>query len=412
MALIDLHRKGELRGKTLAQIIAFAGNGKLADGNDTSRELREFLGHIQLPEIRQYAEECLRASKSDFPEGGGALQDIVNQIGGRLGFAVENGPYGRGSHSAPGHDGVWVLPDGRAIVVEVKTEALFAGNLNRVAGYRRRLVAARPELSDELVSLLLVVGRGDTENLEAQIRGSRHAWDMRLISVDALLQIAEIKERVEAPTFQRFHEILVPKEFTRLDEIAALVLSTAADSAAEDDGASQAEPAADAANAAGAAAGLLDDAEKKSVPFRVATALRAERALKARGAIAAELIPRSRTTFSTPDNRCGVVCFVSKNYHRGGNSFWFTLRDYQKKILDSLPQAWVVLGCGTEEVVLLMPWADLSARLDLLRTNLKDKVKQWHIDIQTVDGRLVLRPQADHGDIDMSGYRLDGRDSG
>jgi len=35
--------------------------------------------------------------------------------------------------------------------------------------------------------VLIVVGRQDTGELEAQIRGSRHAWDIRLISAEALL---------------------------------------------------------------------------------------------------------------------------------------------------------------------------------------------------------------------------------
>ena len=409
MLLIDLHKKGELRGKTLSQIITFAGNGKLTDGNETSRELRELLGHIQLPEIRRFAEECLGSSASEFSEGGRALQDIVNQIGKRLGFKAEDGRY-RGSQSAPAYDGLWELPDGRAIVVEVKTEAGFGVKLNRIANYRRRLIGDRSGLSDESVSVLLVVGRGDTDDLEAQIRGSRHAWDMRLISVDALLQIAEIKERVEAPTFQRFHEILVPKEFTRLDEIAALVLSTASDSAAESDEADQAELEEDAGNASAAQAELNGD-RKKPMPFHLATVARAEDALKARDAIPQGLITRSRTTFSTPDNSGGIVCLVSKNYHRAGDRFWFSLREHQRAFLDSLSGAWVVLGCGTEDVVFLIPWPDLSARLDSLLTNYRDGVKQWHLHIHDVDGRLMMRPKAGHADISLSDYRLDGRDS-
>ena len=58
--------------------------------------------------------------------------------------------------------------------------------------------------------MLLIVGRQDTGDLEAQIRGSRHAWDIRIISVDALLRLMSTKEEVEDPLMmQKIHSILV-----------------------------------------------------------------------------------------------------------------------------------------------------------------------------------------------------------
>ena len=406
MSLIDLHKKGELQEKTLAQIITFAGDGKLRDNNATSREFRNLLAHIQLPEIRAYAVECINSTANNFPENGRVLQDIVNQVGKRLGFEVEDGRYGRGTPDAPSYDGVWKLPDKRVIVVESKLNAAFAMDLDQVARYRLHLIASHPVLTDDLVSVLLVAGHGNMGNLAMQIRGSRHAWDMRIISVDALLKIAEIKERVEAPTFRRFHEILVPKEFIRLDEVAELFLSTASEASDEEDEAAQMEEA-----AADDVLELKTEDNVKKPPFRVATVNQVQAALQAQGAISSELIPRSRTMLSTPDGACGVVCLTSKIYHRGGHRlFWFTLRDYQKKFLESLSRAWVALGCGTEKVVVLFPWEDLSSRLDSLLQNCRGGVQQWHLHIHELERRLVMRPQIDHPDIDLSGYLLDGRD--
>ena len=405
MPLIDLHKEGKLQGKTLAQIITFAGDGKLRDDNATSREFRDLLGHIQLPEIRAYAYECINSAAVGSPENGLVLQDIVNQVGKRLGFKVEDGRYERGTRDAPSYDGVWKLPDKREIVVESKLNAKFV-DLNQIARYRLHLIATRPDLTDDRVSVLLVAGHGNMDNLAMQIRGSRHAWDMRIISVDALLKIAEIKERVEAPTFRRFHEILVPKEFIRLDEVAELFLSTASEASDEEDEAAQMEEA-----AADDVLELKTEDNVKKPPFRVATVNRVQAALQAQGEISSELIPRSRTMLSTPDGACGVVCLTSKIYHRGGHRlFWFTLRDYQKNFLGSLSRAWVALGCGTEKVIVLFPWEDLSSRLDLLLQNCRGGVQQWHLHIHELEGRLVMRPQIDHPDIDLSGYLLDGRD--
>jgi hypothetical protein len=79
-------------------------------------------------------------------------------------------------------------------------------------------------------SILIVVGRKDTGDLEAHIRGSRHAWDIRLISVDALLRLMNVKQDVEDPRIiKRVNAILVPREFTRIDEIVEILFSTTED---------------------------------------------------------------------------------------------------------------------------------------------------------------------------------------
>jgi hypothetical protein len=104
MALVDLwvHSQPQLTGKHIQQIIAFAGDGKLRDGNAASTELRQYLSIVPSSILQQYASDCLETS---FTDSGLALQEIVNQIGHRLGFSVEHGRY-RGIHGAIGFDGI------------------------------------------------------------------------------------------------------------------------------------------------------------------------------------------------------------------------------------------------------------------------------------------------------------------
>ncbi len=46
------------------------------------------------------------------------------------------------------------------------------------------------------------------------------------ISIDALMSLMRLKENVEDPkTIQRIHDILIPREFTKLDEIIEIVFS-------------------------------------------------------------------------------------------------------------------------------------------------------------------------------------------
>ncbi len=224
MSLVDLWKASpdQLREKRIDQVIGFAGDGRLGDKNTAPVEFREFLAGIPSVMLSRYADECLGGG---FKDSGLALQDIVNEIGHRLGFIVDPGRY-RGTRGVIGYDGLWEGPGGHKIVVEVKTTDAYRIDLGVVAGYRKGLIK-EGKIDEELSSILIVVGRQDTGDLEAQIRGSQHAWDIRLISADSLLRLLSIKKEVEDPGIERrIRDILVPREYTRVDEIIELVFST------------------------------------------------------------------------------------------------------------------------------------------------------------------------------------------
>jgi hypothetical protein len=225
MTLVDIWNssKMQLEGKKVSQIITFAGEGKLRDGNDTSIEFREFLSHLPSGILCEYVDQCISES---FTNSGFVLQDTINQLGKRLGFDVEDGRY-RGTSKSVGFDGLWKFPDGHSLIVEVKTTDAYRINLDVIVGYQKKLTSLGV-VGEYKSSVLIVVGRADTGDLEAQIRGSRHAWDVRLISVDALVELVRLKEEVEDPEIiEKIYTILIPREYTKLDEIIGIVFSTA-----------------------------------------------------------------------------------------------------------------------------------------------------------------------------------------
>jgi hypothetical protein len=166
--------KDEVAVKHIQAIVGLAGDGKLRDDNKTSEEFREFLTTIPSDMLVKYANECLGPEK--FPEGGCALQDVINEVGRRLGFKVQNGLY-RGKVNEIGNDGLWKSDDGSSIILETKTTDAYTINLETLADYRKKL-AAEKQIELEKSSILIVVGRNETDSLEAQVRGSRHAWDI------------------------------------------------------------------------------------------------------------------------------------------------------------------------------------------------------------------------------------------
>ncbi len=131
--------------------------------------------------------------------------------------------------NAVGNDGLWVGEDGFGLLLEVKTTDTYRINLDTVTEYRNKLIA-EGKIDSDKSSILIAVGRQDTGDLEAQIRGSQHAWDVRLISVDALLRLAEVKEQLnDWSTSNKINQLLRPVEYTRLDGIVELLFAAKQD---------------------------------------------------------------------------------------------------------------------------------------------------------------------------------------
>lgn len=390
MSLYDLLKTQpeQLDDKKVQQLISFAGSGKLADGNEASVEFRKFLEHIPTLLIARYVDECLSAS---FENSGFALQDLVNEIGRRLGFHVTNGRY-RGKQGEIGFDGLWRSPEESEIVVEVKTTDAYRIDLNILAEYRRSLIKSTDTLEDD-ISILIVVGRKDTGDLEAQIRGSKHAWDVRLISADALMRLIAIKEEIEDPTIaSRIRSTLVPREYTRLDDIIDLVFSTTEDIKLEEGPPESEEKA-----------GTTDKAKsEKRADFHPACAE------KVASHLDLTLLRRAKTRFSTPDDQLAVVCAVSKQYEEGANpGYWFAYHPSQRDWLSEAETAFVCFGCGSPEQTILIPMDLFDSWLSgLNQTHRENGKSYWHVIIEREDKEFRLVRKAGESSPSLTSYVL------
>lgn len=383
MALIDLWKKDKshLTEKNLRQVIAFAGDGKLTDGTSGSEELRAFLRHIPTALLTKYVEECLSDS---FDGSGFALQDLVNEVGRRLGYEVVHGRY-RGSSKHLGHDGIWKDGSQHSIVIEVKTTDAYRIDLDTVAGYRQQL-AKTGTLDLSRSSMLIVVGRQDTGDLEAQIRGSRHAWDMRVISVEAVLRMLRLREDVEDPYLvKRIHGILVPCEFTRLDPIVEIAFAAVQDvkeesQVGEDDS---------------------EEEDKKFVPsaFHDDCVARVESCLKI------NLVKRSRATFSSADDSIRIICAVSR-FHERHYRFWFGFHPHQEQYLaEASGKAFAVFGCGDAQTVIAIPFDVFQPWLANCGITERGDRFYWHIKIRQDNDRYWLTGRAKTQDFEITRFK-------
>lgn len=184
---------------TLSQILDLVGKLDDSQGDDTPRErFRRFLRENvrEVGQIRDYVEECLRAP-GDHPYSR-ALQDLVNHLGHFLGFEVAFGRY-QGIQGQIGFDGHWKSPTGLHIVAEVKTTEVYAIKTATLVGYVDDLISAKEIPSWDNALGLYVVGRPDpeTRQIENAIVAEKRTHQLRIISLESLLSLAEMMNQYD-----------------------------------------------------------------------------------------------------------------------------------------------------------------------------------------------------------------------
>lgn len=178
---------------SLNEILDLVGPLDDSAGEDTPRErFRRFLRKNvhEVGEIRDHIEQCLRTSGERYNR---ALQDLVNYVGEFLGFKVEFGRY-RGVQNQIGFDGLWQSQFGLNLVIEVKTTETYAIKAATLVGYVDQLISEKRIPSWDAALGLYVVGRPDPElrQLENTIVAEKRTHQLRVISVESLLSLAEI----------------------------------------------------------------------------------------------------------------------------------------------------------------------------------------------------------------------------
>ena len=271
------------------------------------------------------------------------------------------------------------------MVVEVKTTDAYRMDLNVFAAYRRGLI--RNGDISERSSILIVVGREDTGDLEAQIRGSQHAWDIRLISIDGLIRLVRLKESIDDPQIAaRIWTILMPREYTKVDGIIDVVFPIAEEVQREEELEQPEEQS----------GGDRESPQFVPVKFHDACVARLERWL------GSPLVKRSKTTFVSPDSQLALVCAVSRE-HTSVN-YWFAFHPHQKDFLSNTPKSFVCFGCGSERQLLAIPSADFVNWLEGMNVTRSDDRFYWHVSIFKEGNRFMLHRKRGTDQCDLTSY--------
>ena len=380
--------------KSIHQVLALAGDGKLKNNNQTCLEFRELLSAIPTDSLVKYANECL---ENKFEDSGLALQDIINQAGRRLDFEVKYGLY-QGSKNTIGYDGIWEINDSMSIIIEVKTTDAYRINLDHIYSYKRKLV--EQQQIAENASILIVVGRKDTGDLEAQIRGSRYGWDFRLISVNSLMKLVQLKENLnDEKTIKQISEILCPLEFTRLDKLIEIVFETTLDVQLEP----KSEITHDIISEGESEDPVAGNCKNKRNPvnFQDGCLKRVENKLNI------TLIKNTRAGYETPDKEQGFLCCISKQHQqKNSNKYWFAFHPHQEIFLKKFKLSYIIYGCGNENNTFLIPFFEVQRNIKNLWTTENKGRSYWHIVIHERNNKFEWQiPQIDIF-IDLQPYRV------
>lgn len=255
------------------------------------------------------------------------------------------------------------------LLVEVKTTDAYRINLDTVAEYRDRLIS-EGKLVTGKSSILIVVGRQDTGDLEAQIRGSRHAWDIRLISVDALVRLAEVKVQLnDWATSNKINQLLRPVEYTRLDGIVELLFATKQDLDTPEEAA---PPEVE-----------IERPVEKVAPTEAA---REDAIRRIEAKLGAAFVRRGRALRASNDGKTRLVCMVSQRYPGPGGSanYWYGFTPAQAEFIREVEKGFVSLVCAdTGKAYLVNRELFISWLPQFLTTppdpDSPDAIRHWHV---------------------------------
>lgn len=384
----------------IKQIVANAGDGNIKDNSVASEELRSFLSMVSTKHLSKYIDTCLEAS---FDCSGFVLQDIINELGIRLGYQVQPGLY-RGKKNAVGFDGVWKIAGNRDIIIEAKTTDYYTISLDKIFEYKNKLVQSGDIAPDAMI--LFVVGRDDSNSLEAQIRGSRYAWDARLVSVESLLQMVMIKEKTQDTlTLEKIRALIEPIEYTRLDRLVDVVFLTIEDAekSIEDESlAPSDETPQDAANTVAEPKYKQDFTDSESLEEKRDSI--AERIGRLHNTVFKK---HRRAQFESANGVERLCITLSKRYENSGQQkYWYSYHPPMEKYLFEFERGWLVLGMMDREEAYAIPVNEMKELKESLNTTTKDNRHYWHLAIYEVDGKLELALPKKGERISLEKYKL------
>jgi hypothetical protein len=192
----------------------------------------------------------------------------------------------------------------------------------------------------------------------------------------------------------RIRDILMPREFTRVDGIIDLVFSATKEAKQEETPEETSDELEEEASP--------ETKEKKFTPvtFRAACIPRLE------SQFGQTLVKQSSALYATPDERLAVLCATSREYNRPMPGYWFAFHPSQKKVLEEYDEAWICFGCGSENQLLLVPLNRFVEWLPLFNKTESENRSYWHVHINKGGEEWELNTKGGQAKISLTEFYL------
>ena len=238
-----------------------------------------------------------------------------------------------------------------------------------------------------------VPSRTPTASYAGTCRG-KHAWSVRLISVDALTKLVFLNIELDDKDFgYKVNKILKPFEYTRVDEIVDLIFETQKETEKNITGENE--------------AGIGESVRSSDfTPKKAVEAKKEEIVEKFFGKLGLGFEKRSRTNFESGDGKIGVCCVVSKRYDRNYQPYWYALRPNAVEFLKQYKEGYFILGCMDRSEAFCIPLDIVLENIDNLNITENEDRFYWHITLILDDGNLKWMFTKIGKKIDLSPYIL------
>ena len=119
------------------------------------------------------------------------------------------------------------------------------------------------------------------------------------------------------------------------------------------------------------------------------------------------LVKQTRTQYSSSDGSLALICAVSKEYTKGGQRwYWYAFHPHQKDVLQNADSAYIAFGCGSEELILLIPIEDFVQWLEGFNITQKEDRSYWHVHISYDGDNVLLVCKTGYDSVNLTEYIL------
>ena len=382
----------KVKDKSITQIVTMLAEGTLNDTGQTAPAFRDFLNNCRIDQLETYITQLVTEASD-----GKIFQDIVNTIGKKIGFEVVHGLY-QGKKNSIGFDGLWHQGD-LNLVIECKTTDAYRISTKTLLGYSNDLKEKKGlQLAPPI---LLVVGRVDTGDIEAQIRGSRADDRISVIGVESLLSLAKAAvELSDGPAAGSLRKVLLPRDYTRLDDLTALITNVINE--AQQTSQDQAE--ADEVE-------LVQTIDKKPEINNIngqslTDLLRSSMVLSSIESLGKleKASPRSKAQFVTES---GEVYFflASKRYSDAYQHFWYSIQHSWKEVWEQKGGG-LALGLEGKQYFYIVDFRTVVDWTKFLNETLKANRQYWHLALKEINDKLEVILNKSEDNFDIQSFKM------